>query len=106
MSHVRVQHLGPWPAPGWHTELYAAPPGRPFTLHLLDGRVLGFTVDPVLFSWTNWDVGIPFWFPTVLLALVSLSAWRNTAQPKPGRGFPVVSKVPGVSKGHDSFPGN
>ena len=95
VAHIRVHLRGPFGlrASGWFTELYAVPPGRPFTLHLLDGRVLGFTVDPVLFAWRNWDVRIPFWFPTVLLALLSLSAWRNTGRGKPGRGFPVEPRA-------------
>ena len=68
------------PMPGW----YIVVPGR---VHPYDG-VLGFIIAH-RFSRTYGYVGVSLWFPTTLLALVSLIAWRKTAQRKLGRGFPV-----------------
>ena len=34
-------------------------------------------------------VGIPFWFLTAVLALVTVYVWRRTGRAKPNRAFPV-----------------
>lgn len=73
-------------APGWHV-WYAAAPGYPFTLSRIGSDFLEFRAAGS--SWGKWDVRIPLSCPIVLMALVSLFAWRKTTQRKMGRGFLV-----------------
>ncbi len=51
-------------------------------------RFLGFYID-----WSGFDtlleVGIPFWFLTIVLTLALFFVWRKTRRPNPARAFPV-----------------
>ena len=72
------------PQLGWSVQWYIVVPGpvRPYE------GVLEFIIAH-RFSQNYSYVGVSLWFPTALLALVSLIAWRKTAQHKLRRGFPV-----------------
>ena len=77
--------------PGWNADWINVPSEHPFKLHLLDGDFLGFEQWQLV--WGDWHFGIPFWVPTLLLALLSWFAWRKTASRKELRGFPVEPLV-------------
>lgn len=70
--------------PGWDTPCWRV--GGPWLTLALSGFKV-FKVGPQPLNWTRLYVVIPFWFPTVLLALVSWIARRKTREP--ARGFPV-----------------
>ena len=71
---------------GWHAAWNANPRGMPFDPHLFGGDIMGFSVtrDPGASY-----IGIPLWFPTLLLAVASWIAWRRTGRGETARGFPV-----------------
>ncbi|MCL2639464.1 MAG: hypothetical protein FWD53_01330 [Phycisphaerales bacterium] len=58
-------------------------------------RFLGFAYQ----SWPSsigapWYVGIPFWFPSLLSAVLLWFIWRQTRPKTEGRGFPVEPTNP------------
>jgi hypothetical protein len=62
--------------------IYIGPPNEQ---HFLGFFILIHRVTP----WSQFEVGIPFWCPTGLLAALLIYAWRKTSRPKPLKAFPV-----------------
>jgi hypothetical protein len=64
-------------------------------------RVLGFSIGEDGSSYWNRFVGIPCWFSTLALGIVCFFIWRKTAQPLPGRSFPVIRPNDNRTHGED-----
>jgi len=78
--------------PGWRFEPNRKALSFNNAFIVFDKKILGFTYHKR--QTRIWQLGIPFWFPSLLSATLLWSTWRQT-RPKPAaQGFPVEVTQP------------